>query len=115
MCSSDHPLVRGYYRGYLDRVRAGNHEGRELCSAPAHDSGRFAGDLYGTYLCRSGEVSLDWVREMDLESLYEGWSGGRTDSFGECEEQVIAQLKACGLGQYSEIWSRVIESSCWAN
>lgn len=109
------PWLRGYFRGYLDGLRFSDRSAREACSDAAHASGSFAGELYGAYLGRVAGVSLEWVREMNLESLYEGWSGGRRERFDECERALVDSLKKSDLEAYVPIWGRVIESACWAD
>jgi hypothetical protein len=107
-------FVRGYYRGYYDRVREGIRASREGCSAVQFETGIVPGRLSGAFLCSSAELSLDWVLGggIEMESVYEGWSGGQGDLSRECESHVEVELVNCSLGGMVDSIRLEITASC---
>ena len=107
-------FVRGYYRGYYDRVREGIRASREGCSAVQFETGILPGRLSGAFLCSSAELSLDWVLGDDfgMESVYQGWSGGQSDLSRECESHVEVELVNCSLGGMVDSLRVEIAASC---
>ena len=107
----DDDLVRGFYRGYLDAVRGGIRNARTVCDNQSYASGEFAGQLYGALLCEVSKVSLDLATSIELESLYDGWSGGSVDVIQECRTTANLTLQDCE-GAEPDLLQLSIEKSC---
>lgn len=96
-------LVRGFFKGYLDSVRDAIHQTRWTCQASTFDNGEWAGIFYGTLLCKLSVISIDMAQSLEMEPLYEGWSGSSSDVKHECRTAANVTLKSCKLSSGSPL------------
>lgn len=88
-------LVRGFYRGYLDSVRAAIRSARRGCDAVRLDRGDIVGEIYGSLLCQVAGVSVEAVTRFEVESLYAGWAT-TAEVVAECRTSIAVTVKNCG-------------------
>lgn len=110
--NSDDRMVRGFFRGYLDAVREGVAEARTGCRVRRFTDGLFAGTLYGNLLCQVSTVSVVVATELEVQSLYGGWSGGSADVLKECRTAAEVVLRDCGSNDLTSLLSVNVEQSC---
>ena len=104
-------MARGFYRGYLDAVREGVRDARTICHTRPHSSGAFAGELYGALLCEVSKVSVDLATSIEIDWLYDGWSGSSTEVIQECRTSATVTLRSCD-GDVADLLSLAVERSC---
>ena len=97
-------LVRGFFKGYLDSVRDGIYQTRKGCQVASYDNGEWAGVFYGTMLCKVSQISIDIAQSLEVEALYEGWSGSSSIVKQECRIAASVTLKSCNLSSNIEMF-----------
>ncbi len=108
--NSSEGVTIGFYRGYLDSVREAIRDTRRGCNISRFDDGLFAGELYGSLLCQVGASSKTVLASFEIESLYDGWSGGSREVIGECLMTASLILDECG--GMDDSLSILIETGC---
>jgi hypothetical protein len=78
---------------------------------PYRDGG-FAGNLYGSLLCQVTKVSVNVITDLQIESLYQGWSGGSAQVIDECRTAATVTLEQCGVSTLSQALQLTVETSC---
>jgi hypothetical protein len=109
--NSEDALVAGFYRGYIDSVRKAIRDARTGCGIRHFSSGAYAGQLYGALVCQVSTISVEAVNSLQLESLYEGWSGGSSVVVDECRSSASVTVKDCA-GELNDSITIQIEQSC---
>lgn len=110
----DVELTRGFFKGYVDAVREAIHETRQGCGALVHDDGALVGSLFGAVICSVSSVDVELVTSIEIGSLYDGWSGGSTETVWSCRTSVNTIVKQCvGEGLSTSTIEVLSEQSCW--
>jgi hypothetical protein len=94
--SGETAFVGGFYSGYVDSIRATLGKLRQGCGLRSYSSGEFAGEFYGAVACQV--VSLEAVAEVQIQPLYDGWSGGSSSIQASCKSTLLATLESCTDG-----------------
>lgn len=90
-------LVKGFFKGYLDSIRGAIHQTRLGCQASSFHNGEWAGIFYGTLLCKVSQISIEMAQSLEVEALYDGWSGSSKEIKQECRTAANVTLKSCKL------------------
>lgn len=93
--NSGSDFVKGFYTGYLDSIRKGVQDSKQICGSISYDDGGFAGSLYGSLLCSVSSINVDIATSLEVVHLYDGWSGGSSTVLNQCETNLALELKSC--------------------
>jgi hypothetical protein len=92
---SDSQFVAGFYSGYVDAIRSTVEQARADCGVAGFSDGAFAGQLYGDVACQAAAISADATAALQLQPLYDGWSGGSAAVQAGCQAALLATLQGC--------------------
>jgi hypothetical protein len=87
--------VAGFYSGYLDSIRDEVSDARRGCGQSQFYDGSFAGQLYGAVACQVQTFSLTAVSSLQIQPLYDGWSGGSSEVQSSCRTTLTATIESC--------------------
>ncbi len=91
----DAKFIKGFYKGYIDALKAGIQEVRAQCHASVFESGEFTGNLFGALLCQISTISIDIVTSVEATPFYDGWTGGELARQDECRIAAEVTLESC--------------------
>ncbi len=110
--SPDSLFGKGYLKGYLEGLSESGEKTRGICEQRVHETGAFAGQLFGGFACAAARVDFNWLLNTSLEPLYEGWAGDRRETEWECRSAATEVLSAClAVDQVTEV-EFVLRSAC---
>jgi hypothetical protein len=111
--SGETGFVGGFYSGYVDSIRSTLGKVRRGCGLGSYSSGEFAGQFYGAVACQVQSISLEAISQIQIQPLYDGWSGGSSSVQASCQTTLLATLESCTDGaEISGELEAVLSVSC---
>ncbi len=98
----DLDLARGYYKGYSRAFGQALRTARADCSLPTVVTGQLPGTVVGNLLCGAGSIDVQLLNSVEVEPIYAGWSGGRSESKSDCENVAIKIADGCTIGKLED-------------